>query len=96
MRKNSLYFLVFGFLLGFIVGFVLSLKRKLILQKIKDIENKIKDLNLSDRLKENFKEILNLMNILVEDKTNIAKEEEEHILNIVEEKIKRLEQIIKS
>lgn len=96
MRKNSLYFLIFGFIFGFIGGFIIGLKRKFILEKIKEIEYKIKDSDLSSNLKKSFDEILNLIENLMNGKSNVAKEEEEHILNIVEEKIKRLEQIIKS
>ncbi|EEP60952.1 hypothetical protein [Sulfurihydrogenibium yellowstonense] len=96
MKNKSLLIGLIGFILGVLFGYVVADRKKEILEKIENLEKKIKDNDLASEIKDKAKDVIESVKSFLDKSEKIAKEEEEDILNIVEEKIKKLEKILQS
>ncbi|WP_299237804.1 phosphohydrolase [Sulfurihydrogenibium sp.] len=94
-NKNFLLGLI-AFILGALFGYVVADRKKEILEKIGNLEKKIKDNDLTSEIKDKAKDVIESVKSFLDKSEKVAKEEEEDILNIVEEKIKKLEKILQS
>ena len=74
------------------LGYLVYSRREELKEKIKDLELKIKNSKFSQDIKNKFNEIINDLKSKVD---NVDKTQEDAILNIVEEKIRKLEELIK-
>lgn len=74
------------------LGYLAYSRREEIKEKIKILEEKVKNSKFSLNIKDKFNEVINDLKGKVD---NVDKTQEDTILNIVEEKIKRLEELIK-
>jgi vacuolar-type H+-ATPase subunit I/STV1 len=91
--KKILKWLTFIFIvLGF--GYILYSKRDQLKDKLKSIEEKIKQSNFSQDIKAKFEDTINSIKSLIEKDETVDKSIDDTILNIVEEKIRRLEELI--
>ena len=96
MKNKNLLLALIAFILGALFGYVVADRRKEILEKIENLEKKIKDNDLANEIKDKAKDVIELVKSFLDKSEKVAKEEEEDILNIVEEKIKKLEKILQS
>jgi len=94
-NKNILLGLI-AFILGALFGYVVADRKKEILEKLENLEKKMKDNDLTSEVKDRVKDVIESVKSFLDKSEKVAKEEEEYILNIVEEKIKRLEKILQS
>ncbi|MGC9006494.1 MAG: phosphohydrolase, partial [Sulfurihydrogenibium sp.] len=60
-----------------------------------EIESKIKESRFSKNIKEKFQEAIDSLKAVIEKEEKVDTNSEDIILNIVEEKIKKLEELIK-
>jgi DNA-binding ferritin-like protein len=74
------------------LGYLAYSRREEIKEKIKILEEKVKNSKFSLNIKDKFNEIINDLKSKVD---NVDKTQEDNILNIVEEKIRKLEELIK-
>ncbi|MDM7273367.1 phosphohydrolase [Sulfurihydrogenibium azorense] len=74
------------------LGYLACSRREEIKEKIKILEEKVKNSKFSLNIKDKFNEIINDLKSKVD---NVDKTQEDNILNIVEEKIRKLEELIK-
>ena len=96
MKNKNLLLGLIAFILGALFGYFVADRKKEILEKIENLEKKIKDNDLASEIKDKAKDVVELVKSFLDKSEKVAKEEEEDILNIVEEKIKRLEKILQS
>jgi len=96
MKNKNILLALIAFILGVLFGYVVADRKKEILEKIENLEKKIKDNNLANEIKDKAKDVIESVKSFLDKSEKVAKEEEENILNIVEEKIKKLEKILKS
>jgi predicted AAA+ superfamily ATPase len=96
MKNKNLLLGLIAFILGALFGYVVADRKKEILEKIGNLEKKIKDNDLTSEIKDKAKDVIESVKSFLDKSEKVAKEEEEDILNIVEEKIKKLEKILKS
>jgi len=96
MKNKNILLALIAFILGALFGYVVADRKKEILEKIENLEKKIKDSDLTSEIKDKAKDVIESVKSFLDKSEKVAKEEEENILNIVEEKIKKLEKILKS
>jgi signal transduction histidine kinase len=96
MKNKTLLLGLIAFILGALFGYVVADRKKEILEKIENLEKKIKDNDLTSEIKDKAKDVIESVKSFLDKSEKVAKEEEEDILNIVEEKIKKLEKILQS
>jgi signal transduction histidine kinase len=96
MKNKNLLVGLIAFILGALFGYVIADRKKEILEKIENLEKKIKDNDLASEIKDKAKDVIESVKSFLDKSEKVAKEEEEDILNIVEEKIKKLEKILQS
>jgi len=96
MKNKNLLLGLIAFILGALFGYVVTDRKKEILEKIENLDKKIKDNNLASEIKDKAKDVIESVKSFLDKSEKVAKEEEEDILNIVEEKIKKLEKILQS
>jgi len=96
MKNKNILLALIAFILGALFGYVVADRKKEILEKIENLEKKIKDSDLTSEIKDKAKDVIESVKSFLDKSEKVAKEEEEDILNIVEEKIKKLEKILKS
>ncbi|WP_299226985.1 phosphohydrolase [Sulfurihydrogenibium sp.] len=96
MKNKNLLLGLIAFILGALFGYIVADKKKEILEKIGNLEKKIKDIDLTSEIKDKAKDVIESVKSFLDKSEKVAKEEEEDILNIVEEKIKKLEKILQS
>jgi thiamine kinase-like enzyme len=96
MKNKNLLIGLIAFILGVLFGYAVAGRKKEILEKIENLEKKIKDNDLASEIKDKAKDVIESVKSFLDKSEKVAKEEEEDILNIVEEKIKRLEKILQS
>jgi signal transduction histidine kinase len=96
MKNKNLLLGLIAFILGALFGYVVADRKKEILEKLENLEKKIKDNDLTKEIKNKAKDVIESIKSFLDKSEKVAKEEEEDILNIVEEKIKRLEKILQS
>lgn len=90
MRNKGLIFGLAFFVFGVIVSFLLYKRRKEIVKKLEHLTGLV-----GENVKAQFKELKNGIIDLLNRSKDLPAEKEEEILNLVEEKIKKLEEIIK-
>jgi Na+-translocating ferredoxin:NAD+ oxidoreductase RnfG subunit len=96
MKNKNILLGLIAFILGALFGYVVAGRKKEILEKIENLEKKIKDNDLTSEIKDKAKDVIESVKSFLDKSEKVAKEEEEDILNIVEEKIKKLEKILQS
>jgi signal transduction histidine kinase len=96
MKNKNILLGLIAFILGALFGYVVADRKKEILEKIENLEKKIKDNDLANEIKDKAKDVIESVKSFLDKSEKVAKEEEEDILNIVEEKIKKLEKILQS
>jgi len=96
MKNKNILLALIAFILGALFGYVVADRKKEILEKIENLEKKIKDNDLTSEIKDKAKDVIESVKSFLDKSEKVAKEEEEDILNIVEEKIKKLEKILQS
>jgi signal transduction histidine kinase len=96
MKNKNLLIWLIAFILGALFGYVVADRKKEILEKLENLEKKIKDNDLTSEIKDKAKDVIESVKSFLDKSEKVAKEEEEDILNIVEEKIKKLEKILQS
>ena len=96
MKSKNLLLALISFVLGALLGYIIANRKKEILKKIGEIEERLKENDLTLELREKIKDIIDTIKSLLNKDDKLAKKEEEDIIRIVEEKIKKLEKIIHS
>jgi signal transduction histidine kinase len=96
MKNKNILLGLIAFILGALFGYVVADRKKEILEKLENLEKKIKDNDLASEIKDKAKDVIESVKSFLDKSEKVAKEEEEDIFNIVEEKIKRLEKILQS
>ncbi len=90
---------VLGFLLGFIVGVISSYtfyrNKKQIMEKLNRLEEQIKKLELKKTVRKTAGDVVSSLRKLTEEVEEVTDSEKEILLNKVEEKIRKLEEIIR-
>ena len=90
---------VLGFLLGFIVGVISSYtfyrNKKQIMEKLNSLEEQIKKLELKKTVRKTAGDVVSSLRKLAEEVEEVTDSEKEILLNKVEEKIRKLEEIIR-
>jgi predicted DNA repair protein MutK len=77
------------------IGYFAYSRREKIKEQLKEIESKIKESRFSKNIKEKFQEAIDSLKAVIEKEEKVDTNSEDIILNIVEEKIKKLEELIK-
>jgi signal transduction histidine kinase len=96
MKNKNILLGLIAFILGALFGYFVADRKKEILERIEKLEKKIKDNDLTGEIKDKAKDVVELVKSFLDKSEKVAKEEEEDILNIVEEKIKKLENLLRS
>lgn len=96
MKSKGVIWGLFGILVCLVGGFIVYKKRKEIVRKLEDISDKIQDGQIYDKVKDYLGDIKQSISKLLDRSKELPREEEEEILSLVEEKIKKLEEIIKT
>jgi signal transduction histidine kinase len=96
MKNKNILLGLIAFIIGALFGYVVANRKKEILEKLENLEKKMKDNDLTSEVKDRAKDVIESVKSFLDKSEKVAKEEEEYILNIVEEKIKRLEKILQS
>ncbi len=90
---------VLGFSLGFIVGVISSYtfyrNKKQIMEKLNRLEEQIKKLELKKTVRKTAGDVVSSLRKLTEEVEEVTDSEKEILLNKVEEKIRKLEEIIR-
>ncbi len=94
MKKGAL--LIITSVLG-AVGAYFAYKRKdEILQKLGELQEALKEAELTDKAKATIGEVIDKITGLIKKEEEMTEEEKVQILKEVEEKIKKLEEVVKS
>jgi signal transduction histidine kinase len=96
MKNKNILLGLIAFILGALFGYVVADRKKEILEKLENLERKIKDNDLASEIKDKAKDAIESVKSFLDKSAKVAKEEEEDIFNIVEGKIKKLEKILQS
>ncbi|WP_457626407.1 hypothetical protein [Persephonella sp.] len=92
--KRDLYILLTGFLSGLFFSFYLYRKRKKIMEKLNEIESRVRSIQVKNFVRSTVYETTSSIRKLLTNTKGVPPEEKEHILKKVEEKIRRLEEIV--
>ncbi|MCX7738170.1 MAG: phosphohydrolase [Hydrogenothermaceae bacterium] len=96
MKAREVLIALISVVFGMFLGFVVYKKRKEILRKLEDLTLSIQDSLLYEKVRGQVMDIKESIKALLESSTELPREKEDEILNIVEEKIRKLEEIMKS
>ncbi|MGB9766281.1 MAG: phosphohydrolase [Sulfurihydrogenibium sp.] len=77
------------------IGYFAYSRREKLKEQLEEIESKIKESRFSKNIKEKFQEAIDSLKAVIEKEEKVDTNSEDIILNIVEEKIKKLEELIK-
>ncbi|PMP63026.1 MAG: phosphohydrolase [Sulfurihydrogenibium sp.] len=77
------------------IGYFAYSRREKLKEQLEEIESKIKESKFSKNIKEKFQEAIDSLKAVIEKEEKVDTNSEDIILNIVEEKIKKLEELIK-
>ena len=77
------------------IGYFAYSRREKLKEQLEEIESKIKESRFSKNIKEKFQEVIDSLKAVIEKEEKVDTNSEDIILNIVEEKIKKLEELIK-
>ncbi|WP_297887628.1 hypothetical protein [Sulfurihydrogenibium sp.] len=92
--KKLIKWFVFGItVLSF--GYLLYSRRKQLKERVRFIEEKVKQSNFTKDVKMRIEDTINSIKKLIDKNNAIDKNLDDDILNIVEEKIRKLEELIK-
>ncbi|WP_456401343.1 hypothetical protein [Persephonella sp.] len=94
MKKNGIFFLL-GLITGILTAYLTIRKRKEIYRKLNDIEKKIERIDIKNNVKDIIEDTISSIKYLTKKAEKAAVDEKEAILHKVEEKIKKLENLIK-
>lgn len=92
--RREFYFFIGGFLSGVVFSFYLYRKRKKILDQINAIEKKVRNIVIKERIREMVIETIESLKKILLNTKEVPDEEKEYILKKVEEKIRKLEEIV--
>ena len=92
--KRDIYLFFSGFLMGVIMSVYLYRKRKKIIDRLNDIENRVKRVEVKNRIKGIVWETTARIRKLLTNTKGVPLEEKEYILKKVEEKIRKLEELV--
>ena len=95
MRRGSILGFLIGFISGVISAYILKKKKKQIMEKLNNLEEKIKKLELSKVVSANASEGITSLKKVTDKVEEVTDKEKEILLNKVEEKIRKLEEIIR-
>lgn len=96
MKAREILIILFGFILGIVAGFVIYKRRKQILQRLEVLSETVQETQLYEKVRYYIEDIKQSLVNLLESSKGISREKEDEILSIVEEKIRKLEDIIRS
>lgn len=96
MRAREILIGLISFFAGIFIGFVIYKKRKELLKRLESLSEVIQESDLYEKVKHQLADIKESLVKLMEGAKELPSERENEILNIVEEKIRKLEDIIKS
>ncbi|WP_457621860.1 hypothetical protein [Persephonella sp.] len=94
MRKNIVIFLI-GTVMGSIVTYLTIRNRKQIYKKLNDIEKKVERLDIKNNVRDIIEDTIDSIKFLTKKAEKAAVDEKEAIIRTVEEKIRKLEKLIK-
>ncbi|SNZ02265.1 hypothetical protein SAMN06265182_0070 [Persephonella hydrogeniphila] len=92
--KRDFYILMTGFFSGLIFSLYLYRKRKKILEKLNEIENRVRNIQVKNFIRSIVYETTSNIRKLLTNTKGVPLKEKEYILKKVEEKIRRLEEIV--
>ncbi|NPA57902.1 MAG: hypothetical protein GXN94_01270 [Aquificae bacterium] len=92
--KRDFYLVLSGFLSGILLSIILYRRRQRILERLNRIESKINAIETKNRVKSKVGEITAGIRKLLKSSKGVPAEEKEDILKKVEEKIRKLEEIV--
>lgn len=96
MKAREILMVLIGFVAGVVAGFIIYRRRKQILQRLELLSETIQETQLYEKAKYYIEDIKHSLVNLLENSRGMPRDKEDEILSIVEEKIKRLEDIISS
>jgi len=94
MKKAFVAFTT-GVITGVAVSYLIYKNKEQLKEKLDEIEKKVKDLEIKEKIEEPVKDLIKTLKNILDKTEKLAKEETEEVLDIVEDKIKKLEEIIK-
>ncbi len=94
MKKEFIAFTT-GVITGIAISYLTYKNKEQLKEKLDDIEKKVKDLEIKEKIEEPIKDLIKTLKKTIDKTEKLAKEETEEVLDIVEDKIKKLEEIIK-
>lgn len=96
MKARDILMILLGFIVGVVVGFMIYKRKKQILQKLELLSESIQETKFYEKVRYYIEDIKHSLLTLLENSKDVPGDKENEILNIVEEKIKKLEEIISS
>ena len=92
--KRDLYLILAGFVSGIAFSLYLYWKRKKIIQKLNDIESRVRSVQMKNVVRGIIFETTSNIRKLITNTKGVPQKEKEYILKKVEEKIRKLEEIV--
>lgn len=96
MKAREILIGLVGFLVGIFVGFLIYKKRKELLKRLEALSEVIQESDVYEKVRHQVADIREYLIKFIEGAKELPSEKEDEILNIVEDKIRKLEDIIKS
>ncbi len=92
--KRDFYLILTGFVSGVAFSLYLYWKRKKIIQKLNEIESRIRNVQMKNVVRGIIFETTSSIRRLITNTKGVPQKEKEYILKKVEEKIRKLEEIV--
>ncbi|WP_456465313.1 hypothetical protein [Persephonella sp.] len=92
--KRDFYLIMTGFVSGIALSLYLYWKRKKIIQKLNDIESRVRNVQMKNMIRGIIFETTSNIRRLITNTKGVPQKEKEYILKKVEEKIRKLEEIV--
>ncbi|WP_457640281.1 hypothetical protein [Persephonella sp.] len=92
--KRDFYLVLGGFLSGILLSLYLYWKRQNIINRLNAIEKKVKSIELKNRVRNMVWETTASIRKIITNTKGVPPQEKENILKKVEEKIRKLEEIV--
>lgn len=96
MKARDILVGLLGFILGIVAGVIIYKKRKELIYRLETLLENVQESQFYEKTAHYITDIRQSLFNLIENSKQMPREKEDEILTIVEEKIKRLEDIIKS
>ncbi len=87
--------LLAGLAVGAVAAYVVAQRKEEIMQKLNEIQNAIKDLELKEKARVTMNEVVSKVKNLLQKGEELTIEEKEKMLAEIEEKLKKLEDAIR-